>query len=46
VLLGTYWGIYLKTFWEHDKNTKLRTKKKTKNSLPFPLSNRKELDHS
>jgi hypothetical protein len=42
VLLGTSWGIYLKTFWEHDKNTKLRTKKKTKNSFalsPFQIKN-------
>jgi len=44
VLLGKSWGIYLKTFLEHDKNT-LKTKKKQKIPLPFPLSNRKELDH-
>jgi hypothetical protein len=47
MLLGKSWGIYLKTFWEHDKNT-LKTKKKTKFPFPFPfpLLYRKELDQS
>jgi hypothetical protein len=42
VLLGTSWGIYLKTFWEDDKNTKLRIKTKKKkflSPLPFQIKN-------